>query len=31
MFNEQYHEEQYAIDWTLENLVILFFVNFFQS
>ena len=31
VFNEQYDEEQYATDWTLENLEILFFVAFFQS
>ena len=30
-FKEQYHEEQYAIDWTLENLVILFFVKFWVT
>ena len=26
-----FNEEQYATDWTLENLEILFFVAFFQS
>ena len=31
VFNEQYDEEQYATDWTLENLEILFFAAFFQS
>ena len=31
VFKEQYDEEQYAIDWTLENLEILFFVGFFRS